>query len=99
MHARVTRSVLHQATSSKPCASWRRRSSRRRKSSRGSRGTCTFARGAVEGAGITLWATAEDMRAGETDPYYRAQSDKVCSLLATEPDVGGFEVVVHELGN
>jgi heme-degrading monooxygenase HmoA len=51
-----------------------------------------------EGISITLWATAEDMRAGETGPYYRAQIDKVRSLLATEPEVGGFDVVVHEQG-
>ncbi len=52
-----------------------------------------------EGISITLWATEEDMRAGETGPYYRAQIDKVRSLLATAPEVGGFEVVVHELGS
>ena len=52
-----------------------------------------------EGMSITLWATEEEMRAGETGPYYRAQIDKVRSLLATEPEVGGFEVVVYELGS
>ena len=51
-----------------------------------------------EGLSITLWTTEEDMRVGETGPYYRAQIDKVRSLLAAEPEVGGFEVVVHELG-
>jgi heme-degrading monooxygenase HmoA len=51
-----------------------------------------------EGMSITLWATEEDMRAGETGQYYRAQIDKVRSLLAAAPEVGGFEVAVHELG-
>jgi heme-degrading monooxygenase HmoA len=49
-----------------------------------------------EGISITLWATEEEMRAGETGPYYRAQIDKVRSLLVTEPEVGGFDVVVHD---
>jgi heme-degrading monooxygenase HmoA len=51
-----------------------------------------------EGISITLWATEEDMRAGVTGPYYRAQINKIRSLLATEPEVGGFDVVVNELG-
>lgn len=50
-----------------------------------------------EGISITLWATEDDMRAGETGPYYRAQIDKVRALLATEPEVGGYEVAVAEL--
>jgi heme-degrading monooxygenase HmoA len=52
-----------------------------------------------EGISITLWATEDEMRAGETGLYYRAQIAKVRSLLTTEPVVGGYDVVVHELGN
>ena len=37
------------------------------------------------------------MRAGETSPYYRTQIDKVRSLLAVEPEVSGYDVVVHDL--
>jgi heme-degrading monooxygenase HmoA len=50
-----------------------------------------------DGISITLWATEADLRAGETSQYYRAQIDKVRSLLVTEPEVGGYEVVIHEL--
>jgi heme-degrading monooxygenase HmoA len=52
-----------------------------------------------QGVSITLWATEEDMRAGETGPYYRAQIDKVRSLLTVEPDVNTFEVAVYELAD
>jgi heme-degrading monooxygenase HmoA len=51
-----------------------------------------------EGISITLWATEADMRAGETGPYYQEQIDKVRSLLATEPEVGSYDVVVYDLG-
>jgi hypothetical protein len=38
----------------------------------------------------------EERQAGETGPYHRAQIDKVRSHLASEPEVGGFDVVVHD---
>jgi heme-degrading monooxygenase HmoA len=53
-------------------------------------------RASGEGISITLWASEAEMRAGETGPYYRAQIDKVRSLLTAEPIVGGYEVVVAE---
>ena len=49
-----------------------------------------------EGIAISLWASEADMRSGETGPYYRAQIDKVRSLLSSEPIVGGYEVAVAE---
>ncbi len=50
-----------------------------------------------EGISITLWATEAEMRTGESSSFYRDQIAKVRPLLTTEPEVGGFEVVVHEL--
>ena len=46
---------------------------------------------------IPVWASAEEMRAGETSSYYRDQIDKVRALLAGEPDVHGDEVVLHDV--
>ena len=50
-----------------------------------------------EGVSLTLWASEEDMRAGETGSYYRDQIAKVRALLAEEPDVRGYEVAVHDV--
>jgi heme-degrading monooxygenase HmoA len=46
---------------------------------------------------ITLWASEDEMRAGETGPYYRDQISKVRSLLVGEPDVHGYEVDVQDV--
>jgi heme-degrading monooxygenase HmoA len=50
-----------------------------------------------EGVSITLWASADEMRAGETSPYYRDQIGKVRALLDDAPDVHGDEVALHDV--
>jgi heme-degrading monooxygenase HmoA len=50
-----------------------------------------------DGVSITLWASDDEMRAGETGSYFREQISKVRSLLTGEPDVRGYEVAVHDV--
>jgi hypothetical protein len=50
-----------------------------------------------DGLNITLSASVEAMRAGETSSYYCDQIDKVRGLLEGEPDVHGYEVVLHDV--
>ena len=45
---------------------------------------------------ITFWETEEDMKAGESSGYYRAQIAKVASLLAAQPVMETYEVSIHE---
>ena len=52
--------------------------------------------GKGEGITISLWGSEDDMRAGESGPYYREQIAKVRPLLAGEPETGAFEVAVYE---